>query len=414
MRIRPHQERANVLGWTLRLDPRGTKSAEAGRMPLPVRSMSRLSEFIRENVEPILEEWESFARSLPAAEAMDVTTLRDHARQMLEVIATDLDTPQSAQQQLDKGQGRADALGTDDRSPRTAAQEHGAGRAEHGFNVSQMVAEFRALRASVIRLWSRTLPRATLSDLEDLTRFNEAIDQAIAESITRFTQDIGDAKERFLAILAHDLRTPLSSIITSSKFMVDNGELREPNVTLVQRIGTSARRMNQMVLDLLDFTRTRFGDSMPVVRSEVDARRVMHDVIAEVAATYPSARVHLETSGDLHGRWDGDRLTQAMTNLIANAAQLGFDKSPIVVVARGLDHEVEITVQNEGPVIPRDQVGQIFQAMKHTKADATRDRRHLGLGLYIVDKVVEAHGGSVDVQSSKDRGTTFTLRLPRR
>ena len=382
-------------------------------MTLPAQAMSPLSTFITENTEPILDEWESFARSLPMGAEMDVDALRDHAREMLTAIAKDLDTPQSDHQQAHKSQGRSDAPEGDRRQHRTAAQEHGAGRAEQGFNVGQMVSEFRALRASVIRLWSRTLQEANLANLEELTRFNEAIDQAIAESITRFAQDVAESKERFLAILGHDLRTPLGAIITSSKFMQETDDLEEPNRTLVQRIGTSARRMNQMVLDLLDFTRTRFGDTIPVIRDEIDARKVVHDAIAEVATMYPGARIRVETSGDLHGSWDGDRLAQALINLIGNAAQHGSDKAPIMVEARGHEREVEIAVQNEGPPIPPDELGGIFQAMKRTTSDRSRDRRHLGLGLFIVDKIVDAHGGSVDVQSSKQAGTTFTVRLPR-
>src|SRR4051812_47884318 len=168
--------------------------------------MARLSSFIRQNIEPILDEWETFARSLPQGEAMNVGALRDHAKDMLAVIANDLDDPQTAKQQTDKARGESDArAGT----VPTAAQEHGAGRAESGFTVAQMVAEFRALRASVMRLWSDTQQTARSEDLADMTRFNEAIDQAIAESITRYTEEIGQSKERFLAILGHDLRTPV-------------------------------------------------------------------------------------------------------------------------------------------------------------------------------------------------------------
>jgi signal transduction histidine kinase len=377
-----------------------------------VQQQSSLSSFIRDNVEAILDEWDTFARSLPTAGAMSIEAMRDHAREMLATIAEDLATTQSSQQQDAKALGKTDAVAgrADDR---TAAQEHGAGRAEHGFNVGQMVSEFRALRASVVRLWSRTLHEADETDFEDLTRFNESIDQAIAESITRFTQDIGESKERFLAILAHDLRTPLGAIITSSTFMLENDELEEPNRTLVERIGSSARRMNQMVVDLLDFTRTRFGDSIPIVRVAADLRKIVQDVIGEVAASHPATRIRFETSGDLRGTWDADRLTQAVTNLIANAAQHGDDTSPIIVVARGLDREVEISVQNDGPVIPASELGHLFRPMKHARGNSTRDRRHLGLGLYIVDKIVDAHGGSIDVTSTKAEGTRFTLHLPR-
>lgn len=373
--------------------------------------MSRLSSFLRANIEAILDEWETFARSLPLGGDMDVAALRDHAREMLNVIARDLDRRQSAQQQVSK------ALGLDDAAvgerTRTAAQDHGAGRATQGFSVDHMVAEFRALRASVVRLWSSEFKEASLSDLEDLIRFNEAIDQAIAESITRFAQEVGESKERFLAILAHDLRTPLGAIITSSKFMLDAGELDEPNRTLVTRIGSSSQRMNRMVLDLLDFVRTRFGDSIPVARVATDARRVLNDMVAEIAASYPSTRIHLETTGNLHGTWDGDRLMQALVNLVSNAVQHGFEKSPVWVSARGHDREVEIRVKNEGPVIPPEQVSRIFQPMKGSAGAPSRDRRHLGLGLYIVDKIVTAHGGTIGVESSKAEGTQFIMRLPR-
>jgi signal transduction histidine kinase len=276
-----------------------------------------------------------------------------------------------------------------------------------------MVSEFRALRASVMRLWSKQQRDVSVKDLEDATRFNEAIDQAIAESIIRFTDEIGRSKERFLAILGHDLRTPLGAIITSTAFMLDAGELEEPNLALVTRVANSARRMNQLVADLLEFTRTRFGDTIPVVRAEMDVRKMVHGVVSEVAASHPRSTLHVETSGELRGHWDCDRLTQALTNLVGNAVHHGSDKSPIKVAARGTAEEVVISVPNEGPVIRNEDLGRIFGSMTQAGSGGKRDRRHLGLGLYIVDKIVKAHGGSIDVRSSEEDGTTFTVHLPR-
>src|SRR5512140_1776754 len=169
----------------------------------------RLSDFILANREPILAEWQTFALSCaPASGSMDVAALRDHADAMLLVMAADLATPQGRLEQSEKSKGHALA---DDPQAVTAAEQHGAGRAESGFTVEQMVAEYRALRASVIRLWTREgeLGRA---DIEDLTRFNEAIDQALAESVTRYDHDVEQSKELFLAMLGHDLRTPLGAI----------------------------------------------------------------------------------------------------------------------------------------------------------------------------------------------------------
>lgn len=168
----------------------------------------RIAEFIRYNREPILAEWEAFARTcIPASGSMDISSLRDHANGMLTAIAADLETPQSKAEQKAKSEGNAPLV----LLPKvTAAEEHGAGRAESGFLVRQMVAEFRALRASIIRLWSKDQQPLTQESIEDLTRFNEAIDQALAESMSSYTADLENSKEMLADILRDDLRTPLS------------------------------------------------------------------------------------------------------------------------------------------------------------------------------------------------------------
>ncbi|HET9684755.1 MAG TPA: sensor histidine kinase [Gemmatimonadaceae bacterium] len=372
----------------------------------------RLSSFIRDNLEPILAEWETFARSLPGGGEMNVAALRDHARDMLLVIADDLERPQSDSTQGEKARGERDA---DNLRSATAAQEHGAGRADSGFTVGQMVAEFRALRASVTRLWLAEDAGGARTDLKDLIRFNEAIDQAIAESVSRFSQSVGQTQERFLAILSHDLRSPLGAIIMATRFMLDAGGLEEPNRTLVTRASSSARRMNRMVLDLVEFTRTRLDDTIPVVRSAVDGVRLVHDVVVEIAAAYPDSVVQVETSGDLSGLWDADRLTQALTNLVANAVQHGARGKPIRVTAHGEADEVTLSVHNEGPPIPEEQQAAIFQEGHRVGVPtSTPDRRHQGLGLYIVERIVASHGGNVSVRSSAEEGTTFTIHLPRK
>jgi signal transduction histidine kinase len=371
--------------------------------------MTRLSTFIAQNTEQILSEWEVFARTLPFGEAMDVAALRDHAKEMLVVIQRDLETPQSTREQSDKSKGKSDAAARGI----TAAQEHGAGRADSGFTVGQMVAEFRALRASVIRLWTKSQRTAGAAELEELTRFNEAIDQAIAESISRYTHNIDHSKDMFLAILGHDLRTPLGAMIMTAQFIVDTAELKEPHLRLATRMVESGTRMNHMIGDLLDFTRGRFGDGIPIERAETDLAKVSREVVDEVATSYPKSRIKFETTGDLLGPWDPDRLRQALTNLIGNAVQHGAEGNAITVRALGKANEVVLSVHNVGPEIPKSEISRIFEAMTNVPSTGKRDRRRLGLGLYIVERIVTAHGGTVDVKSSASRGTTFSIHLPR-
>jgi hypothetical protein len=198
--------------------------------------------------------------------------------------------------------GRAPA---EDPESRTAAEEHGTGRAQSGFTVAQMVAEYRALRASVIRLWTKSEGALATEDIEDLIRFNEAIDQSLAESVLRFNQDLEQSKETFLAILGHDLRLPIGAIYTSAAFMLETGELEEPYRTLIARIAGSARRSVGMVGDLLDFTRSRLGGGIPIVRADVNLAKVLRDVVDEISAANPERPIrgrHARCAARLLGR----------------------------------------------------------------------------------------------------------------
>jgi signal transduction histidine kinase len=368
--------------------------------------MTRLASFLRNNVEQILENWETFARSLPQGASMNVAALRDHATEMLDDIARQLDEPEQRTEEANRQADAGDQTAS-------AAKEHGEGRARGGFTVAEMVAEFRALRVSVFRLWSNQQREFDDVDLRDSIRFNEAIDQAIAESVTRYTREINESRDRFLAILGHDLKSPLSAIAMSASFIIDEAKLQEPARGLVIRIAASAKTMNELIGTLIDFARTRFGAGIPIEPRPTDVETVVREVVAEVSASYPESDVQVEVTGDLNGVYDSDRLAQALTNLIANAVQHGSTRSAIEVAAVGGPKQIVISVQNHGLVIPEAQLRGLFDATVRDAGDAAYRGDHLGLGLYIVQSIVEAHGGSVDATSSADDGTTFTVRLPR-
>jgi signal transduction histidine kinase len=373
----------------------------------------RLADFILANLELILAEWEAFAKTCaPASASMGIVALSDHAREMLLVIARDLQTPQGDLEQSDKSKGLAPAPST---SERTAAEKHGTGRAESGFTIDQMVAEYRALRASVIRLWTRGRSQPTQADLDDLTRFNEAIDQSLTESVTRFTEDLDKSKEMFLAILGHDLRSPIGAVLTSSKFMLETKELEEPHLTLTTRIVSATTRMNNMVGALLDFTRGRLGGGIPITRGSMNMGKLVHDVLNEILAAHPDRKIKVNARGALTGQWDCERMSQVVTNLLGNALEHGAERSPVSVDVQGSDDEVTIAVHNHGAVIPEDHLDGIFNAMKlQTMPNkSSGSSANLGLGLYIADRIVHAHQGRIEVVSSEERGTTFTVHLPR-
>jgi signal transduction histidine kinase len=371
----------------------------------------KMSFFINENMEAILADWESFARTLlPAATGMTELALRDHAKQILKEAAIRIERQQSPQQASDKSKG----LALDDTE--SAASVHGALRQESGFTMTQMVAEYRALRASVLRLWLPHLKEVTETTTSDMLRFNEAIDQAVAESTARFTEKTTRARDTFLAILGHDLRTPLAAMAMAGDYLtvsnVGTGKTHEIGL----HVKRSAASMGSMVNDLLEYARTQLGTNMPISRGPADAHDICKAALADVSVAHPDCLIELTASEDLTGVFDHARLQQALTNLLSNAVQYRGADHPITLSAIGEPDAVILRVQNWGPVIPKESLEAIFNPLVQlagNEHEKDRPSTSLGLGLFIAREITEAHGGTITAQSSEGSGTIFTMRLPR-
>ena len=370
----------------------------------------RLADFIRSDMENILAEWQAFAATqLPAAANMGALELRNHAEAILTAVAHDIAEPQTLDEQAAKSKGQAPKLS----AAETAAQTHGLLRSRSGFDVNQMVAEFRALRASVLRRWTAALGSAAL-DVQDVIRFNEAIDQAVAESVARFTLQTEQARNFFFGMLGHDMRSPLSAIKMSAEYL-SKLNAGESISAAALRIVRSGARMQALLNDLLDFNRTRFGLGITVEPTEIDLAVVFADEVQQLRVAHPEAQIELSTTGDFHGFWDEHRLAQLLGNLVVNALKYGNRDTPVRIEVDGRATEVVFEVRNQGPRIAPPFLSQIFDPLKRgTEQQASSGRDgSLGLGLYISRGIATAHGGDISVKSD-ERETIFTVRLPRR
>lgn len=363
-------------------------------------------------MESILQAWEDFARTIePAALTMDDTELRDHARQMLQAIAHDLGTPQTEQERAAKSKGLG-RRGHDD----TAAETHAEARLLSGYTVVQLVSEYRALRASVLKQWTAAMPDGRRADLADITRFNEAIDQALAESVARYEYMVRQSQNMFLAILGHDLRNPLGTVVSGSTFLMQATDIASKYVLVATRMFNSAKRMSKLINDLIDFTRTHLGPGIPIRVKQGSVVEVCELVVNELRTFHPEQLIDLHVPPQLDAIFDESRIAQVLSNLIGNAIQYGQPDTAVTVRASGSETDIVICVNNRGQTIPAEKLGSIFDPMVRIAASVSADyaeRTSLGIGLFISREIVQAHGGRVDVTSTEEAGTTFTLTMPR-
>ena len=371
--------------------------------------MTNLADFVRANMDKILAEWETFARTLlPSAATMDSLALRDHAKQILQAIAKDIVTAQSPREQAEKSTDDT----SEDLTVQTAAASHGALRHTSGFDLRQLVAEYRALRASVLRLWEQHTGDKQPDAVYQVTRFNEAIDQALAESVAHYADGVNKSRDTFLAILGHDLRSPLRVVTVSAAALADPATSAGARADAVANIQNGALSMSQMVHDLLEYTRSNLGAGIPLELEEANLAQIIRASLAEVQAGYPQRSFRIDTE-DLTAKVDPTRMQQAITNLLINAVQHGDSTSPVELVARYVGDATLVEIKNKGDRIPASVLQAIFDPVVQLEAVQRNPRRSasLGLGLFIAREIAQGHGGTIEAESS-DEATTFTIRIP--
>jgi signal transduction histidine kinase len=215
--------------------------------------------------------------------------------------------------------------------------------------------------------------------------------------------------ELLVSWLGHDLRNPLSTILAGIE-MLEARPCDERERILLHRLHGSAERMSRMIDQLLDFARSRLGGGIPIERRSLDLGELCAEVIGELEQATRIA-IPLERIGDCTGEWDRDRLAEVISNLVGNALQHG-ERGTTTLSVDGRESEVELTCRNHGAPIPGELMTHLFDPFHGGRSHTTRSSG-LGLGLYIVARIIEQHGGRISVSSSSD-GTCFNVRLPRR
>jgi signal transduction histidine kinase len=345
---------------------------------------------IRAHTQIIAERWErEVSSSLPALAALSRAALVDHLPEMLEGLAA-----------WTEGDEQDARLGFEALVDGHALQRHAA-----GIDLETVTSEYAVLRHVILGvLIEHVEPTALVGSLQ---RLAEGIDRAIAEAVKRYAKAQDHVRERFIGILAHDLRDPLTAVMMSSAMLAES-TLVEKQTVLVDRITRGAKRIERMIDDVLDFARGRLEGGIPIVPRLADMREICLSAIDEARAA-TSRQVRLEATGDLRGHWDRERVRQAIANLLSNARTYGQGEVVVRAWERDDRQAVLTAVTNYGPAIAAELLARIFDPFARAPQS---HRSGLGLGLFIVEQIARGHSGRVFAESTED-GTTFTIEWPR-
>ncbi|MEG9329048.1 sensor histidine kinase [Salinimicrobium catena] len=369
----------------------------------------KLSHFIQENKDEITQEWIRYAQNnISRTFGMDLEEVTDHVKEILDRISKDMESSQTADEQEKKSMGNKIMSFQDTE----AATAHGEQRLDFGFDFMQLSSEFRALRASVLRLWAQKSRKENWeADFYDMIRFNEAIDEIWMISLERFQTKLDESKNLFLGKLGHDLRNPIAAVKGANAILslTDDKTKKEKALNLSR---SSIKRMTELIDNLLELTELRLGTGMNIKRSNSDLQERLEEIVHEVQLGYSEANIILDAPQPVEGEWDILRIEQMVSNLIINAIGHGEPGGEVYVKLSKEEGQALLTVHNHGSPISEEVQKKIFNTGFSASDERTGNGRNYGLGLLIVKEIVEGHGGTINVRSNRKEGTTFTVKLP--
>ena len=377
----------------------------------------RISSLLHQHHELLIEQWIQLVLSdpeVPEANRLSEVALRDHIPRLLARMR-DMLVAQAARSAANDA-----AIQISISSP---AQAHAHHRFANGYTLGHAMREMTHFRATVVDLCGREGARLEGDEAKLLQAMIDAalitvaveMEQAARTDLEiereRLRQEV-EFRERFMGILGHDLRNPLSAVVNAATLLQESDYVPAQEAWILERITKSADRMARMISDLLDVTRARSGGRLAIRPSQVDLRALCLQVTEELKMVYQGRLVLVRGAGDTTGDWDADRIAQLVQNLTGNALDYSPGGTPVRIAIQSTGASVRLSIHNRGPTIPVEKMASIFEPFQRG-GDEARPSNGLGLGLFIAAEIAASHGGTLRVRSGPIQGTTFILALPR-
>lgn len=376
--------------------------------------LSHLTVLLRDRKQAVLQQWMERMRAdpqMPLARKLEESELRDYVPMLIDELVDSLAASTK--------EGQPTGASGPQIGGGQVAKEHVRHRFAHGYTLTEELRELAHVRAAIVDLCAR---ENVVLEGEEGQLVHSAIDEVMITAAVEMEQlneaalrkDIA-LRELFIAILGHDLRNPLSAITFAAATLLRRDDVPAALGKVHRRISACADRMRRLIDDLLDMSRIRAGQGLPLERAPSDLHAIFRQVIDELELTHPDRVFEVKFEGDGHGNWNPSRMGQLLSNLVGNALDYSPFPTPVRITVWEQDSAVVLKVNNQGAPIPPEAVATIFDPFRRGEqsTEVARRTQGLGLGLFIVREIARAHGGSVQVTSNATEGTTFTVKLPR-
>lgn len=365
-----------------------------------LQSMSNaISDCLKQNAERIMQMWEERARDeVSASMHHDSLVLRNSLPQYLNQLVDELST------KIERTPARIE---TDKAENTRIGKQHGHERAGYAdYSMTQLIFEYHILRQVIFQVLEQEAPLG----VRERDIIINSIEQAVNDAATQFSQTLRDIQELFIVTLTHDLRGPINVVKMGTQLILRRLERGDSHVDVAARMISSIDRLDSMIQNLLDASRLRAGQSLKLEFEECYLDRLVQDVVEDLSFTYGERFVAVCDS-EIRSYCSRKEIRRVIENLAINAVKYGAPSTPITLTLQQTETQISLTIHNEGNPIAPDAQSILFQQFRRTTS--AEDQRGWGLGLFLVKSITEAHQGTIEVESTQGKGTSFIVKLPK-
>jgi signal transduction histidine kinase len=361
--------------------------------------LSQASDRLRQNAQLIMQIWEKRARDeVSASIRQNSLVLQDSLRQYLNQLVDELST------KIERTPAR---IAIDEVESTRIGKQHGHERAGYAdYSMSQLIFEYHILRQVIFQILEEEAPL----EVRERDIIIDSIEQAVNDAATQFSQTLRDIQQLFIVTLTHDLRSPINVVKMGIEVILLQIEQGHNPMEMAATIFSTIDRLDAMIQNLLDASRLQAGQSLELEFEECDLEMLVQEVVAALRFVHGNRFVLVSNSG-IKSYCSPKEIRRVIENVAINAVKYNAVSSPITLTLQQTETQISLTIHNQGNPIAPEAQSILFQQFRRTTS--TKEQTGWGLGLYLAKNIVEAHQGTIEVESAEDKGTSFIIKLPK-